>query len=132
MEIWIIIGLPIAGIVFLLDYLLRKTKWNENTSGEKTSLILNMVSVVPYMILSVFGIFMGITGNGTETVLGDFLYNLTIQMAGFYFVIAIGAVIGTLILRKIGKIKASIWVNVIAILYIVLVSAVNSIASELL
>ena len=46
MEIWIIIGLPIAVIIFLLDYLLRKTKWNENTRGEKTSLILNMVSVV--------------------------------------------------------------------------------------
>ena len=75
---------------------------------------------------------MGITGNGTETVLGDFLYNLTIQMAGFYFVIAIGAVIGTLILRKIGKIQASIWVNVIAIAYIVVAAAVNYLAGELL
>ena len=132
MEIWIIIGLPIAGVILLLDYLLRKTKWNENTSGEKISLILNMVSVVPYMILSAFGMLMGITGNGSDTAFGDILYDVTIVMAGIYFFVALASVIGTIILRKLGKIKASIWINVIAILYIVLVSAVNFIASELL
>ena len=132
MEIWIIIGLPFAGIIFGIDYLMRKTKWNDNTKGEKISLLVNMVSVVPYMILSAFGLFIGITGNGTETAFGNFLYNVTLYMAAIFVFVALAAVIATLILRKKGKIKASIWINVIAILYIVVVSVVNFLAGSLL
>ena len=132
MEIWFLVAMPIAAFVFLIDYLLRRKKWTDNTKGEKASLIINMVSVVPYMILSAFGMLMGITGNGSETPFGDLLYRVTLEMAGIYFIIAIAALIGTLILRKIGKIKASIWINVIAIAYIVVVSLVNDLAGSLL
>ena len=132
MEIWVIMGLPIAGIIFLLDYLLRRKKWSNNTKEEKLSLIVNMISVVPYMIFSAFGILMGITGNGTETALGNSIYEVTIVLAGIYFIVALAAIIGTLILRKIGKNKASIWLNVGALAYIVVVAFVNYFASELL
>lgn len=132
MEIWIIIGLPIAAAIFLIDYLLRRTKWKNNTTGEKISLLVNMVSVVPYMILSAFGILIGITGNGTETAFGNFLYHVTLYMAGFYFVIALATVVGTLILRKLKKTKASIWINVISIAYIIVVTTVNYLVGEFL
>ena len=130
MEIWIIIGLPIAGIVFLLDYLLRRKKWKENTKGEKASLIVNMVSVVPYMIFSAFGMLMGIVGYGAETAFGIALTDIMLVMGGIFFIIAAVAVIGTFILRKFGKIKASIWINVIALAYIVLVLSINTLAGK--
>ena len=118
--------------MFLFDYLLRKKKWNENTTLEKLSLIINMVSVVPYMILSAFGALMGIVGSGAETAFGIALYEVTLAMAGIYFVIALATVIGALILRKVGKIKASIWINVVSIAYIIVVALINSLASGLL
>ena len=130
MNPWILIGLPVAGIVFLLDYLLRRKKWNNNTDGEKLSLVVNMVSVVPYMILSAFGVLMGIVGCSSESVLGNLIYDVTLVMGAIYVFVALASVIGTLILRKIGKIKASIWINVISIAYIAVVAIVNSIASE--
>ena len=132
MEIWVIVGLPIAGIIFLLDYLLRRKKWRDNTREEKVGLLLNMISVVPYMIFSAFGILMGITGNGTETALGNAIYEVTIALAEIYFIVALAAIIGTLILRKIGKNKASIWLNVSALAYIIVVAFVNYFANELL
>ena len=132
MNPWIIIGIPIAGIVFLVDYLMRRKKWNSNTTLEKVSLIINMASVVPYMILSAFGMLMGILGCGSETVFGYYLYKVTLVMAGIYFFVALGTVIGSLILRKLGKTKLSIWINVISIAYIVVVTIVNNIAGELL
>ena len=132
MSIWLILGLPVAAVIFLLDYLLRRKKWNDNTGGEKLSLVVNMVSVVPYMILSAFGILMGITGCSSESVLGNIIYDVTLVMGGIYFFVALASVIGTLILRKTGKIKASIWINVISIAYIIVVTLVNFFASELL
>ena len=132
MEIWIMIAAPIAGLIFLIDYLLRRKKWKANTLGEKTSLIINMVSVLPYMIMSAAGFLLGITGNGTNTPFGDLVYRVTIGMAGIYFIIAIAALVGSLILRKIGKTKWSIWINVIAIAYIAVVILVNYLAGELL
>ena len=132
MEIWFIIATPIAGIIFLLDYLWRRKKWKDNTKSEKVSLIVHMFSVVPYLFFSAVGILMGITGNTTETQFGNWLYNLTLNMAGFYFIIAILALISTLILRKIGKTKASIWINVIAIAYIIVLILINYLAGELL
>ena len=132
MEIWVIMGLPIAGIIFLLDYLLRRKKWKDNTREEKVSLLINMISVVPYMIFSAFGILMGITGNGSVTAFGNVLYNVTLNMAGIYFLIALAAVITSEILRKFGKTGASIWINIIAFAYIVVVGFLNYIASDLL
>jgi cbb3-type cytochrome oxidase subunit 1 len=132
MNIWLILGLPVAAVVFLLDYLLRRKKWDANTAGEKLSLIVNMVSVVPYMILSAFGVLMGIVGCSSETVLGNLIYDVTLVMGEVYFFVALAAVIGTLILRKIGKIKASIWINVISIAYIAVVAIVNNFAGVLL
>jgi hypothetical protein len=130
--IWIIISLPIVAVVFLIDLLLRRKKWSENTTGEKISLIVSMVSVLPHLFLSAFGLLLGILGCGSETAFGKVLYDVTITMAALYFIVALGATIAALILRKVGKTKASIWINVIAIAYFLVVSIINTIAGNLL
>ena len=52
MNPWLIIAVIGAGIVFLIDYLLRRKKWTDNTKTERTSLIVHMVSVPVYIFLS--------------------------------------------------------------------------------
>ena len=125
MNPWIMITLVSAGIVFGIDYLLRKKNWKNNTKGEKISLLVNMFSVGPYAFLSVVGLLWGIVSNSSKTALGEVVYNVTLMMGSIYFVIAIVAVIVSLILRKYGKIKASIWVNAISLAYIVIVLFAN-------
>ena len=132
MNPWVSMLLIMAGVVFGLDYLLRRKKWKDNSKEEKISLLVNMFSCGPYAFLSALGMLWGIASGGAETAFGEILYDVTLTMAGIYFIIAGAAVILSFILRKIGKIKASIWVNIIALLYIVLVLTVNSIAGELL
>ena len=53
-------------------------------------------------------------------------------MGATFFAVAAVAVIMSLVFRKKGKIKASIWINVIAFVYIALVLAVNSLAEKIL
>ena len=132
MNIWLIIGLIMAGVVFLLDYLLRRKKWNDNTKQEKISLVISMVSIVVYMFFSALGMLWGIVEYVPETAFGNVLYDVTLIMAGIYFIIAFVAVILTFILRKLGKAKASIWVNIIAFAYILVVFLVNFLAGVLL
>ena len=75
-------------------------------------------------------LYLGITSGSSETALGKMLCDVTLVMAGYYFIIA--AMILTFVFRKKGKVKASIWVNVIALLYIILVLAVNGLAEKFL
>ena len=132
MNIWIIILLAAAGIVFGLDYLLRRKAWKDNSKKEKISLLVNMFSVGPYIFLSALGALWGIVPGSPETALGEVLYDATLIMGGIYFVVAAVAVILSLVFRKKGKLKASIWINVIALVYIATVLAVNSLAGKIL
>ena len=132
MNPWIVITLVMSAIVFGIDYLLRKKKWSENSKVEKISLFVNMFSVGPYAFLSVLGMFWGIVPNSPETNFGNMIYDLTLTLGEIYFVIAIVAVISSLILRKKERAKASIWVNVIALVYIVLALSVNHFAGTVL
>ena len=125
MNPWIIITLVMAGIVFGIDYLFRKKSWKNNTKEERISLLVNMFAVGPHAFLSAAGLLWGIAANSPETAFGEVVYNATLTMGSIYFVIAIVAIIVSLILRKKGKIKASIWVNVISLSYIVIVLLVN-------
>ena len=132
MNPWIVILLFMAAIVFGIDYIVRRKKWKDNSKEEKISLLVNMFSVGIYMFLSVLGLFWGIAGNSPETAFGEVLYEATLTMGAIYFIVALVAVILSLVFRKIGKIKASIWTNVIAFAYIAVVLAVNSLAGKLL
>ena len=132
MEPWIIILLFAAGVVFGLDYLLRRKAWRHNSKEEKTSLLINMFSVGPYFFLSVLGALWGIVPGSPETALGEVLYDATLTMSGIFFVVAAVAAISSLILRRKGKLKASIWINVIAFVYIAAVFTVNFLAVKIL
>ena len=132
MNPWIIITLFCAMIVFVVVYLLRRKKWKENTKEEKISLIVHMFSIGPYAFLSVLGMFLGILLGQPKTAFGKMLYDATLLMGEWYFVIAIIAIIMSFVLRKKGKIKSSIWINVIAIVYIVVVLFINSFIDKIL
>ena len=132
MNPWVIILFTMAVIVFGVDFLLRKKKWKENSKEEKISLIVNMFSVGPYIFLSILGMLWGIVPGSPDTSFGEILYDVTLMMGGTYFLVAGAAVILSLVFRKSGKTKASIWVNVIAFLYIAAVLAINSFASKVL
>ena len=132
MNPWIVIALIGAGLVFLVDYLLRRKKWKDNTKAEKSSLIVHMVSVGLYCFLSALGMLWGLAGGGPETAFGEVLYEVTLTLAGCYFIVAIIATVGSFILRKIGKTKASLWINGIALAYCVVVMLVNYLTGELL
>lgn len=60
------------------------------------------------------------------------LYNVTLIMGASYFIVAIAAVIASFILRKIGKIKASIWINIISLLYIIAVLSITCLVGNIL
>ena len=132
MNPWVIILFVTAGVVFGLDYLIRRKKWKDNSQEEKISLIINMFSVGPYIFLSALGMLWGITSNSPETAFGEVLYDATLMMGGVYFVVAAAAVILSFVFRKRGKIKASIWTNVIAFAYIAVVLTVNYFAGKIL
>ena len=132
MESWFILSAPLVGLILLLDFLLRKKKWRENTAGEKVSLLINLIAIAPYMVLSAYGILMGITGCGAETELGLIVYDVTLYMASAYVLVALGAVVVAFLLRLFGKVKASIWIHAAAIGYIVVLSVVNYLASTFL
>lgn len=126
MNPWIIIALVLAVIVFGIDYLLRKKKWKDNSKLEKISLIIHMCSGGPYVFLSGLGMLLGIVAGNPKTALGEFIYNLTLMMSEYYFIVAIVTMIASFILRKKGKIKASVWINVLSLLYIIAVLFINA------
>ena len=132
MNPWIAILLVMAGVVFGLDYLFRRKKWKDNSKGEKISLLVNMFSVGVYIFLSALGMLWGIVAYSPETAFGEILYDATLMLGGIYFIVAIAAVVLSFIFRKIGKIKASIWTNVIAFAYIAVVLTVNCLAGKIL
>ena len=132
MNPWIAILLVMAGVVFGLDYLFRRKKWKDNSKGEKISLLVNMFSVGVYIFLSALGMLWGIVAYSPETALGEMLYDATLMLGGIYYIVAIAAVVLSFIFRKIGKIKASIWTNVIAFAYIAVGLTVNCLAGKIL
>ena len=132
MNPWIIIVLVTASFVFVIDYLLRKKKWKDNSKEEKISLLINMLSVGPHIFLSALGLFWGIVAGSPDTAFGVMLYKATLTMGAAYFAVAAVAVIMSLIFRKKGRIKASIWANIIAFTYITVVLIVNSLADKML
>ena len=84
-----------------------------------------MVFVGIYIFASGLGLLWGITGSGADTAFGQTLYDVTLTMLGFNWLIALVATIGAFILRKKGKIKASILINVIGLGYMIILFAIS-------
>ena len=127
---WIIILFVTAVAVFAVDFLLRRKGWKANSKGEKISLLIHMFSIGPYIFLSFLGMLWGIVPGTPDSAFAKAVYDVTLTMGSLYFVVAAVAAILAFFFRKKGKIKASIWVNVIALLYIVIVFTVNSLVGK--
>lgn len=125
MNPWIIILLLGAVVVFLLDFIFRRKKWKGNTKTEKVSLLINMIFVGIYLFASGLGLLWGITGSSADTAFGQTMYDVTLVMLGFNWLVALVATIGAFILRKKGKIKASILINVIGLGYMIILFAIS-------
>ena len=59
MKPWITLTIIMAAIIFGIDFLLRRKKWNKNSTEEKISLLVNMFSAGIYTFLSALGILWG-------------------------------------------------------------------------
>ena len=108
----------------MLDYIFRRKKWKGNTKAEKISLFLNMIFVGIYLFASALGLLWGITG-GVDTAFGQGLYDVTLVLLGFNWIVALIATIGSFVLRKKGKIKASILINVIGLGYMIILFVIS-------
>jgi hypothetical protein len=63
MNPWITLTIIMAAIIFGIDFLLRRKNWNDNSTEEKISLLVNMFSAGIYTFLSVLGMLWGKEGN---------------------------------------------------------------------
>lgn len=122
--IWMVPALFYAAVVFLLDFLVRRKRWKENTKQQKTSLILTLVFAFPFVFLSFLGLFMGIEGTSSTNPVAVFLNKAAITGGLAIWAVCLGATIASVILRKKGKDKASITVQVAAFIYCMLVLVV--------
>ena len=53
MNPWITLTIIMAAIIFGIDFILRRKKWNDNSTEEKISLLVNMFSAGIYTFSSV-------------------------------------------------------------------------------
>lgn len=83
-----------------------------------------MIFVGIYLFASAIGLLWGITG-GADTAFGQGLYDVTLVLLSFNWLVAIIATIGSFVLRKKGKIKASILINVIGLGYMIILFAIS-------
>ncbi len=132
MNPWISVMLVSAGIVFLLDLIVRRKKWKDNTKTEKISLLLNMFSVVIYAFSSVLGVFWGIAGGSPDTAFGKLFYDVTLKILACNGIVSIVAIVGSFILRKRGKAKTSILLNLLAMAYMIILFITNYFAGAVL
>ena len=118
--------------MYVLDLLVRRKKWNQNSKQEKISLVLSMIFVVFYLFTAVLGMLWGIAGGGADTAFGQALYDVTLVVSSFNWLVGLVATIGSLVLRKKEKIKASIWIQIIAVGFIIVVFLLSSLAGAVL
>lgn len=116
--IWLLPSAIYAGIVFLIDYVLRRKKWKENTRIEKQSLLMSAAASFPYTFCSAFGLLMGITANDYENEILDLIQNILLMGGNFIWLVCLLVTIASLILRKKGKEVLSKKVHYIALFYI--------------
>ena len=117
MLIWAVPCLLFTGIVYAIDFLLRRKKWTDNTQSEKNGLILTLLVSFPYLICSAYGFFMGIVGPARDGELMRKLYEILLVVGGATFAVCLFATIASLVLRKMGKSVAANWSLLIGFFY---------------
>ena len=123
--IWSVPALVFTGIVCLIDFILRRKKWNENTKSEKNSLILTLVVSAPYLICSAYGMFLGIVGPGGSSPFRLALYEVVLFAGMATWIVCLLATVASIVLRKMGRIKACNRSLVIGLVYCAVMFAVS-------
>ena len=125
MIIWIIPILLFAGIILLVDFIVRRKKWSQNTKTEKIGLILTVVAAFPYIFCSIYGLLLGIVGAHGASAVMVVLHNI-VELCGKGIVfVCLAAVIASLVLRKLGKAIASNWSLGIGLIYCAVITGVS-------
>ena len=110
MNPWIAIGIFLALVYYLIDLIVRRKKWSNNTKEEKISLVLGMAILSVYAFCSALGMLIGIVGGG-GSVLAEFIHQATIAVGAVIWLLSLISAIGSIILRKKGKARASIMIH---------------------
>lgn len=114
---------------FGLDMLIRKTSWKENTHDEKISLGINFLTIPIYYVMGSVGVLFGMVGTTAQTELGTILFEISTILGAFTGVIVIIISIFSIILRKQGRTRASKWVHMGSLVYIMLFAAIANVAN---
>ncbi len=125
MIIWVVPTLLFAGTVLLIDFIVRRKKWQENTKNEKIGLVLTLLVSFPYIFCSIYGALIDIVGaQGTSSLMITLHEIVVLGGKGVVF-ICLAATIASLILRKCGKAAASNWSLLIGFLYCAVITGVS-------
>ena len=125
MSAWIGVCLFFTGIVVLIDYILRRKKWSENSRSEKNGLALTLLASFPFILCSAYGILLGIVGPSGKSSFMIGLYNVVLIAGKATFLVCLGVTIASLVLRKIGKARAANWALVMGLCYCVVFLGVS-------
>ena len=101
--IWLVPSLLGAGIVLLIDFIVRRKKWKENTKTEKIGLILTVLFSFPYIFGSVYGVLLGILGTYSESPVEELINKVIVYGGKAIGPVCLTATIASLVLRKIGR-----------------------------
>ena len=97
--IWILLAVAATGIVWLIDFIVRRKTWNQNTQAEKGSLVMTFMFSFPYIFTSVAGTLLG------KLDLGEKALSPIVVAAGYATpAVVIAGVLESIILRKQGKV----------------------------
>lgn len=122
-----IIGLMI--VFFLLDLLIRRTSWKNNTKDEKMSLIINFITIPIYFLMSSVGVLFGIVDCNAQTEFGKMLFDISVVMGSFTGITVVIVSVFSIILRKKGRTRASKWVHIGSLAYIMLFAGIYNLSS---
>ena len=107
MLIWCAPTLCLAAVVLLIDFVLRRKKWSENTKSEKNGLILTLVVSFPYIFCSIYGRLMGLVDPRGKGALTDLIFEVLLVAGKGTIFVCLAALVASLVLRRQGKAVAS-------------------------
>ena len=123
--IWCVPSLCFTGVVLLIDFIVRRKKWSENTKSEKIGLALTLLVSFPYIFCSIYGYLFRILGARRNSPLMKALYEIAVAAGVGTVFVCIIATIASLVLRKKGKAAASNRVLLLGLLYCAVMTAVS-------
>lgn len=130
-KMFLVTAIVMIIVFFGLDYLIRRTGWKKNTKDERVSLIINFVTIPVYYFMASAGILFAMVGTTAETKVGTFLFELSTILSAFTWLIVLLVSIVSIVLRKQGRTRASKWVHMGSLIYIMLYAAIANLSNLL-